>query len=373
VILTSYEADFAASWGRQVRNLAQASIDDVSFRLSQDSTAANRWHTTEGGGMVTAGIRGPILGRGGDLLIIDDPVKSDEEAQSPTIRQHNIDWWQTTASSRLEPGGSVIVLMQRWHQMDLAGFLLSTENEDYSAWEDIRLPAIAEVGDPLGRRVGEPLCPERYDADALAERRRLSGSRAWTALYQQRPSAQEGEIIKRAWIKRYTQLPERLEEQIISVDATFTGKATSDFVAIQVWGRHGAKKYGMHRIKKRMGITDTIRELLEISERFPKATLKLIENKANGPAIEDLLKTKVSGIVLWEPQGDKISRMNAVAPQFEAGNVEVPEGSSWDEWVDEITTFPNAATDDESDATSMALIRLEENVSRGAGVMRVVR
>lgn len=373
IILASYEASFAASWGRQARNLIQEYEHTLGIRLSNDSQAADRWNTTQGGGMITAGVGGPITGRGGDLIIVDDPVKNDEEAQSATYRQKVIDWWNSTLYTRAEPNASIVVLMTRWHQRDVSGFLLSKESETHEDWEEIRIPAVAEVDDCLGRKPGEALCPERYNVDGLDQIRRSVGSRVWTSLYQQRPSAQEGEIIKRHWIRRYATLDERLEEQIISVDATFTGKSTSDYVAIQVWGRYGAKKYLLHRVKKQLGITDTIRELCDVSARFPLATLKLIENKANGPAIEDLLKHKVSGIVLWEPQGDKVSRMNAVAPQFEAGNVYIPEAPSFDEWIDEVTTFPNAAADDESDAASMALIRLEENVSRGVGVMRVIR
>lgn len=375
VILASYEATFAESWGRQCRNFITEHTTELGIRLAEDSQAAGRWHTREQGGMITAGVGGAITGRGGDLMIIDDPIKNDEDAQSPNYRQKMIDWWNTTFYTRAEPGASIVILATRWHERDLSGYLLSSENETYKDWTEIKLPAIAEEQDVLGRQIGQALCPERYDEKKLDEIRRAVGSKAWNSLYQQRPSAQEGNIIKRPWLRFWDTLPP-LEEQIISVDATFTGKATSDFVAMQVWGRVGARKYLIDQVHARMGIMDSIRALTDLAHKHPKATLKLIENKANGPAIEDLLKHHLSGIVLWEPSGDKVARMNAVAPQFEAGNIYFPQRhlNPWvDPLIEELVTFPNAAHDDRCDTLSMALLRLEENVTRSVGVMRMVR
>jgi predicted phage terminase large subunit-like protein len=373
VILTSYEAGFASSWGRAVRNAIQEHSAALGVAVSQDSSAADRWDTTAGGGMITAGAGGPITGRGGHLIIIDDPIKNQEEADSPTYRQRTIDWFQSTLYTRAEPGASIVLLMTRWHQRDLAGFLLSDENETHKAWEEIRIPAIAEEGDPLGRELGEALCPERYDVGALSGIRKAVGSRVWAAEYQQRPSAEEGNIIRREWIRRYEKTPEKFDEQILSLDATFTGKATSDFVALEVWGRKGTQKYLLDIVHDRLGITGTIDALLRISRKYPTATTKLIEAAANGYAIEELLKGRVSGLILWAPEGDKVSRLNAVAPQFEAGNVFVPITTWADEFIDEIVTFPSAAHDDRVDACTMALLRLENSVQNQVGIMRILR
>lgn len=376
IILASYEAGFAATWGRYVRNTIQEFGTELGVQISGDSQASDRWHTTAGGGMITAGVGGPITGRGGNLIIVDDPVKNFEEASSATYRQRTIDWWTSTLYTRAEPGASIVVLMTRWHERDLAGYLLSSENEMHEQWHEIRLPALAELGDTLGRNPGQALCPERYDEKALAAIRPSIGSRMWNALYQQRPTAQEGNIIHRDWIKFYDTLPSTPDETILSVDATFTGKSNSDFVSMQVWSRCKAQKFLRDRVHARLGITETIDALLELCRKHPYATLKLIENKANGPAIEDLLKRSVSGIVLWEPKGDKVSRANAVAPQFEAGNVFVPSPAlnPWvKEMIEEVVSFPNAAHDDDVDAMTMALLRLEENVSRNVGTVRIVR
>jgi len=372
IILSSYEADFASQWGRQVRNLITENSDKLQIKLTEDSKAANRWNTPEGGGMVTAGIGGPITGRGGNLLIIDDPVKNWEQAVSDVYQRKTIDWFNSTLYTRAEPNASIILLMTRWHQNDLAGYLLS-EHED--PWEEIRLPALAEEGDPLERKIGEALCPERYKAEDLHKIKLAVGSKMFNSLYQQRPTLEEGNIIKRQWLKFYMHAS-GFERTIITLDATFTKKADSDFVVLQTWGRRGSEKYHLDQIRDRMGITETIQALKSLSAKWPAATLKLIENKANGPAIEDLLKKELSGIVLWEPQGDKVSRANAVAPQYEAGNVYYPHPSiaPWvNDLVEEVVSFPNGSHDDQVDAMTMALIRLEEDISHGVGRMRVIR
>lgn len=376
VILASYEANFAAGWGRQARNFIQEHSDHLGVKIMQDSHAADRWHTPQGGGMVTAGVGGAITGRGGHLLIIDDPVKNWDEAQSPILRERAIDWWNSTFYTRAEPNASIIILATRWHQRDLSGYLLSDENETHKDWTEIRLPALAEENDPMGRKVGEALCPERYDEYALNHTRRTIGSRAWAALYQQRPTEQEGNIVKREQIQFWDSLPPRMSDHMITVDATFTGKGTSDFVVMQAWARDGADKYLIDQIHRRMGINETLVALRDFCHRNPAHHLRLIENKANGPAIEDLLRRELSGLVLWEPKGDKVSRLNAVAPQFESGNVHfpLPARSNWvEDLIDELVTFPNAAHDDRVDALTMALLRFEEATYHPVGMMRVLR
>ena len=177
VILASYEADFAATWGRRVRNTVQ---DTGLVQVSTESQASDHWETSVGGGMVTAGVGGPITGRGADLLIIDDPVKNAEEANSPTYRDHVWEWWQTTARPRLEPGASVVLIMTRWHVDDLAGRLLADNTE---RWEHQVLPAITN---------GKALWPERYGLQELLETRNAVGESAWQALYMQQPSSVGG-------------------------------------------------------------------------------------------------------------------------------------------------------------------------------------
>ena len=168
VMLAAYEATFARSWGRKARQVfVEAACPVFGRGLSGDNSAADDWSTTAGGGMTTAGVGGPMTGRGANLLIIDDPVKNAEEALSQTTRNNHWDWWQSTASTRLEPGGVVIGIMTRWHEDDIFGRLLKGGGQI----RRLTLPALAEHGDPLGRQPGEALWPERYPAAKLEQMR----------------------------------------------------------------------------------------------------------------------------------------------------------------------------------------------------------
>ena len=378
-LFSSYASDLSIRDSVKCRRLIQhpwfqERFED-RFQLTGDQNQKEKFENDRTGYRIATSVGGRGTGEGGDYVVVDDPHKVGE-AESKTVRESVLEWWDNEMSTRGNNPKTVskVIVMQRLHQADLTGHVLAQ-----GGYEHLCLPAEFDgrvtkttIGwsDPRTQN-GALLWPERFGQEEIKEAKLRLGSRGAAGQLQQRPSAEDGDIIKRSWIQRMI-APDKLEEQIISLDATFTGKSTSDFVAIQVWGRFGARKYLQKRVKEQLGITDTIHKLIELSEQFPRATLKLIENKANGPAIEDLLKLKVSGIVLWEPVGDKVARLNAVAPQFEAGNVFIPPDPEYDEFIDEITTFPNSVHDDETDACSMALLRLEENVSRGVGVIRIV-
>lgn len=184
IILTSYADELARSFGRAVRNeLARNPL--CTTRLIEDSKAANRWNTPEGGGMLTAGRGGGILGFGGDLLIIDDPIKNWKEATSRTVREEFRDWFGSTLYNRREPGATIVLLMQRWTEDDPVGWLMDEQGDN---WELIRLPALAEVDDVLGRKPGEALCPARYTTEDLENAREVTAPHIWEAQYQQRPT-----------------------------------------------------------------------------------------------------------------------------------------------------------------------------------------
>lgn len=185
IILVSYAAEVAADWGRRVRD-EFAQNPSCLTKLREDTTAAHRWYTPEGGGMVTAGIGGPITGRGGDLIVIDDPTKNMQDAYSPLIRRRIIEWFQSTLYTRAEPGATIVVVMSRWHEDDLSGHLIDRHADD---WQVIRMPAVAESDDPLGRPEGAALWPERYDEVALTQIRLAVGRNTWESLYQQHPTA----------------------------------------------------------------------------------------------------------------------------------------------------------------------------------------
>lgn len=200
IMLASYEADFAASWGRRVRNNLLEHEAELDVRIARDFAAADRWETTEGGGMMTAGVDGAFTGKGANILLIDDPVKNAEKANSPGEREKVWNFYRSTAFTRLEPDGVVIIIMTRWHEDDLAGRLINLDRQnDLLAGEDapepfevLNLPAIAEDNDQLNRLPGTALWPERFDERALAKIRNTLGTYFWSALYKQDPIPAEG-------------------------------------------------------------------------------------------------------------------------------------------------------------------------------------
>ncbi len=191
VILTGYEADFAAQWGRRARDLLQEWGPAFGVRVSSKSSAVNRWDLEgHAGGMTTAGVAGPITGKGAHLLIIDDPIKNDAEARSGFLRQKQFDWWQSTASTRLRPGGLALLIQTRWHRDDLAGRVLREAKANGERWRELKLPAVAEDRDPLQRAPGEALWPEVYSLEHLARVRERQTNYYWRSLYQQDPIAE---------------------------------------------------------------------------------------------------------------------------------------------------------------------------------------
>lgn len=222
VILNSYEATFAKSWGRKARDL-MIEVGPALFGLSvaKDNASADEWAIEHyGGTMRTAGIGGPITGKGAHLLIIDDPVKNAEEALSPTIRAKHWDWWNSTAKTRREPGCVTIVMATRWHEDDLTGRMIKSAEAGELTVRRLSLPAIAEADDALGREPGEPLWPDRFSLDDLEQIRRSTDLYWWLAMYQQRPSRHG----RAEWPDEYfdnlltDEWPDRAESCVIAVD-----------------------------------------------------------------------------------------------------------------------------------------------------------
>jgi len=389
--VASYAQEWAKHWGREIRRTIVTNIEHLGVGMVQDSKAAYRWSTLEGGGVYAAGIEGQWTGRPLDRLIIDDPVKDYAEGVSPHIQERNWNWWTTVARPRLRPDDCVLLVQTRWDEGDLAGRLLKAKkqgpgSEGYEDWEVYQLPAIAQKNDPLGRpdageitvekiRTAEeqgktfridPRCalwPEVFPADYLLKTLVVMGSHKFSALYQQSPYALEGNRVKRSWMKYYMVLPDPLDRMIQSWDTTFDDEEGSDRVSGQVWGTKGARSYLADRVNDRMDAPETIAAMRNMSRLWPKATLKLVEKAASGPAIVKLLQHELHGMKAVPVSGrrGKVQRFDAVAPFFEAGNVFLPDPSvaPWVvDFVEELCRFPNAEFDDDVDACSQALEEL---------------
>jgi predicted phage terminase large subunit-like protein len=272
------------------------------------------------------------------------------------------------------------VILTRWHEDDLAGRLVAAE--DGHRWRVINIPALADhdpakgQSDPLGREPGEWLTSARGRTAAEWEQIRIqAGSRVFAALYQGRPSPDAGNVWQRHWWRRYgtplwSQHPDvpgaylvhEADELLVSVDAAFKDTKSSDYVVIQVWARRGANVYLLDQVRKRLSFTDTLTAFLAMVARWPQASRRLIEDKANGTAVIDSLKAKIPGLVPVTPHESKYARASAVSPFIEAGNVFLPEPEialfDAEAFIDEAAGFPNAAHDDQVDGASQALAEL---------------
>lgn len=234
VIVASYEATFAATWGRSVRNLI-GEKESLGVTVADDSSAADRWSTTEGGGMFTTGVGGPLTGRGGDLLVLDDPIKNAEEANSPVVRESTWQWFLTTFMTRAEPKASIVIIMTRWHEDDVVGRLTAADSEMKGDWTVINLPAICESKDDfMGRKVGEALCPARYDLEAL-EKIRKGNIATWTSLYQGSPVPATGGLFESSMFD-FVGMPDKFEWSFCTADTAYKDGQHNDFTVFSIWG-----------------------------------------------------------------------------------------------------------------------------------------
>lgn len=215
VIAASHTHELASRWGRKCRNLVAEHGRSLGIALADGDSAADRWSLDAGGEYFAVGVGGSVTGRRGDLIVIDDPVRSREDADSETIREKVADWYRSDLLTRLKPGGRIVIIQTRWHEDDLSGRLLEAMRAGGDQWRVLSLPALAGLDDPLGRRPGEALWPEWEDEAALHRKRAALLPREWSALYQQNPVPDDGDYFKAEWIRRYTTPPDRKHMRII--------------------------------------------------------------------------------------------------------------------------------------------------------------
>ena len=327
--------------------------------LSEDSTAANRFCTSQGGSYFAVGRGGPLTGRGAHLLIIDDPLKDPQEANSETTRKALHEWFGSVAYTRLAPGGAIVLIQTRWHSDDLAGWLLSSNINE--RWEVLSLPAIAERDESF-RREGEALWPERFDLAALERIRSVVGDRVFACLYQQKPAAAEGAIFKRAWWNTYRPLPEAHFAKVIqSWDTAFQTGAENDFSVCTTWGVSENAYFLLHLWRGKAEFPELKRVMTALAEHWNPTEI-LVEDRASGQSLIQEIKTSTRlPVISVKPDRDKQSRAQAITPIIETGRVFLPENAPWvQDFLDEMSSFPNGLHDDIVDSTSQALNHLRQ-------------
>ena len=364
IIQATHTGELAVRFGRKVRDLVDTReykeiFPDVSLRA--DSKAAGRWETTEGGEYFASGVGGAITGRGADILIIDDP-HSEQDALSETAMDMAYEWYTSGPRQRLQPGGTIILVMTRWSKKDLTGQLLKAQMSDLKAdkWELIEFPAIMPSG--------KPVWEEFWKIEELEGIRASLPHGKWAAQWMQEPTGGEGAIIKKEWINIWEKSDPPVAEYIIqSYDTAFLKSERADYSAITTWGVFYKDEGGEPNII----LLDSIKDRYDFPELKEVAyenyihwdpDVVIIEAKASGlPLTQELRKMGIP-VQNYSPNRgqDKIVRANAVAPLFESGMVWVPETRWAEELVEELTEFPNGEHDDLVDSTTQALLRFRQ-------------
>jgi predicted phage terminase large subunit-like protein len=356
IALCSYNEEVAFDLGRRIQQTMQSAAHQAIFpeaALSRDVGSAGNVELQRGGHVYSVSRNGTLTGRGCDVLICDDLLKDQQEASSATIRKQTHEWYERVGLTRLTPTGAVILVSTRWHEADLTGYLLGQESE--KPWSVLNFSAIAEPNDLLGREVGEPLWPERFDRKYLARRRAEMGSRAFVSLYQGRPSEATGNIFKREWWRSYTTVPE-FKRTVLTLDSAFKVGKENDYSAWQIWAETQTGFYLLHAAKARLTYPDLKARLLSVAESW-RPTWVLVEDAASGQSLVQELQSSTSlPIKAIKVDRDKVSRAESCTPLLECGRVFLPADAPWlNDFLDELSGFPNAQHDDQVDACTMAL------------------
>ena len=362
IIQTTHTSELAILFGRKAKNVIDSPEYNEIFetRLQEDSKAAGKWQTAQGGEYYAAGVGGAITGRGADLLIIDDP-HSEQTVLSKDSFERAYEWYTSGPRQRLQPGGSIIVVMTRWSKNDLTGQLLKAQSgKNSDQWEIIEFPAIM----PSGRS----LWPGYWKKEELEKVKSSLSLKKWNAQWMQNPTSEEGAILKREWWRDWEkeELPP-LEHVIQSYDTAFLKKETADYSAITTWGVFSLEDKGKQLIlvdslKGRYEFPELRRLALEQYKYWQPETV-IIESKASGLPLTFELRRMGIPVVTFTPSkgNDKHARVNSVAPLFESGCVWAPKREEWaQEVIEECASFPFGENDDLVDSTTQAVKRFRE-------------
>ena len=366
IIMGSHTADLAVNFGRRVRNLVGSEAYKGIFpqvELQSDSKSASRWGTNFNGEYFAIGVGGALAGRGADLFIIDDP-HSEQEAKTgrPDVFLPAWEWFQSGPLQRLMPGGAIIIVMTRWSKLDLTGMIVqqTERNEEVDAWEVVEFPAIKDDG--------EALWPEFWPVEELLSKKAALDIRYWNAQYMQKPTSQEGALIKREWWKLWeNETPPTCEFIIMSLDAAQETNNRADYNALTTWGVFFNEETNnfaiilLNSIKKRLEYPDLKKLVLEEYKEWEPDSF-MVEKKSAGAALYQEMRRMGIPVQEFTPgKGqDKIARVNAVSALFEGGVVFAPDRRWAKEVIEECNDFPSGTNDDLVDSTTLALLRFRQ-------------
>ena len=365
IIQATHTGELAVRFGRKAKNLIDSEDYGKIFktRLQEDSKAAGRWETAQGGEYFAAGVGGAITGRGADLLIIDDP-HSEQDALSPTAMESAYEWYTSGPRQRLQPGAKIVLVMTRWSTKDLTGKLIAHQKEAKSdQWDVVEFPAIMDHGTNP-----KPVWPQYWKLEELEKVKATLPVGKWNAQWMQHPTSEEGAIIKREWWMKYDheEIPP-LHHVIQSYDTAFLKKETADYSAITTWGVFYPDEDSapalllLDAIKGRYEFPELRRLALEQYKYWQPESV-IIEAKASGLPLTYELRQMDIPVVNFTPSkgNDKHARVNAVAPLFESGMIYAPEQKFAEEVIEECASFPFGDHDDLVDSTTQAIMRFRQ-------------
>ena len=370
IIACTYSDERAQDTGLMVKHLVEDELHRKVFPtcvLRKDSASKKKLSTSRNGNYFSVGVGGPIVGRGAHLLLLDDLIKSREEAESALIKRRILQWYRGTAYTRLMPGGVIVFITTRWSFDDLAGTLLAEEGDQ---WVLLNLPAVAEEDhDIIGRMRGEALWPEMYPLDVLEKTKESIGIREWNAQYQQRPVGEEGGIIKLDWLGTYTEPPEKPLRRIQSWDTAYTDKAINDPSCCLTIDEYNGYYYIRDRFNKHLDYAG-VRNAIQKQYDDWKPSLVLIENRASGTSLVQELKNTRIPIKAITPTSmqNKMVRAYNVSGIIEAGKVLLPRTAPWKiDFTNNLIQFPYGRWDDDVDALTQFLEHSKKTYRRSRG------
>lgn len=356
VVVGAYSQTLANRFSRKSRRIAKE-----RFELDSERKAVEEWETVGGGTYRAVGVGAGITGQGGHLIIIDDPVKNREEANSETYREKVWQWYTDDLYTRLEPDAAIILIMTRWHEDDLAGRILASDDADQ--WTVISLPAEAEEGDPLGREVGAALCPERYDSPALLSIKRVLGH-SYYALYQQRPTPPEGGMFKRQWFSLVDAAP-REAQRVRAWDRAATENAGDYTVGLLMAKDQQGVFYVEDVVRGQYDDLQCDKIIKQVTEmdaaRYGNVTSWLEQEPgSSGKQVAKITIRALAGHVVKSERstGDKSTRAQPYAAQCGAENVKLVKGAWNFAYLNELASFPFGTHDDQVDTSSLAFNKL---------------
>ena len=362
IIQATHTGELAIRFGRKAKNLidSQEYAKIFKTRLQEDSKAAGRWETAQGGEYFAAGVGGAITGRGADLLIIDDP-HSEQDAMSETSLENAYEWYTSGPRQRLQPGASIVLVMTRWSLKDLTGLLLKNQKEiKADQWEVVEFPAIMDDG--------AAMWPEYWKREELEKVQATLPVAKWNAQWMQAPTSEEGAIIKREWWRKWKHdwIPD-LTHVIQSYDTAYMKKETADFSAITTWGVFYENEDKppslilLDMVKGRWEFPDLRRRALQQYKSWQPESV-IIESKATGlPLTYELRQMDIPVVNFTRSRGnDKHVRVNSVAPLFESGMIWAPDQKFAEEVIEECAAFPYGDNDDLVDSTTQAVMRFRQ-------------